>query len=271
MFKGLMVIGCAASLFAYSPLDNYFQRYEALSIEGNWSQMIKEGEFVLLDLEEKKSAIAADLASTHFYLGNYDLACEYATIAYESSKPLVDQTLKIRACYLKSSAYRGLGGKEKDLEKQRAFFEKAIELCREAISIASEGHPLTGKIYYNLAAAYADNPNPSLEFAKQYYEEALSCFEPGSENFIRTLIRMGKIRLLQKELGAVGELIEQARSYPVSNRISLQIDYLEAQFLKEIGELDAAYRMARIALKKAEALSAKQDVFRVKELLRNLY
>ena len=117
---------------------------------------------------------------------------------------------------------------------------------------------LLGKIYFNLGAAHADNPEGLLQKASS------------EEDILRTRLRQGKVCLLEKHYEAAKELLCEIRQQPLKERLSMHADLLEAKLYLALQDLPKAHTLAKAGLAKAHHLGAKEDEGRFVALLKEL-
>ncbi len=247
--------------------EAYFTRFEALAKAEKWEEIIAEGT-AALDTAVKEdrlydeAKICAQLTSSSFYLGDYAQALLYANRCHELSESFTDPSLYLRALYLESAVYRA----QKD-------FDRAVEVAEGALRLYEDKEldtpQLLSKIYFNLGAAHADNPNGNLKEAVRCYSTALEC-APTPDDRIRTSIRLGKVYLIQKNFDLSQEIIDQVRPQITNDRLAMHADYFEAQLKAAMNETDAAILLANRGLARAITLGAKEDESRLKALLQSL-
>lgn len=256
---------------------NYFKNFETLSKSEQWEVILREG-ILALEIAKKshnyfdEAKICAQLTSTAFYMGSYNEALTYAKRCHELTEQYEDFTLLIRALYLESAVYRALASKEEKEDAQQLFYARAVETCNQAADLyikkTIQNLPLKGKIYFNLGAAYADNPKGNLKKAESCYIVTLECFkDTHPDDVIRTSIRLGKIYLLENNYADCEQMLNQTRSLISNQRISMHADYLEAQLKLATKDFENAHKIARIGLKKAQDLKAKENESRLEQLL----
>ena len=260
------------------PIEDYFKNFESLSKLEKWDNIITQGSAALeiarnFHRHREEAKIYAQLTSTAFYMGDYTQALLYANHCHELSELFDDPSLLIRAIYLESAAHRALAGKEEQEETQQYFYLRAVEICEEAAVIYSKtaitNVNLKGKVYFNLGAAYADNPKGNIEKANNCYSIALDCFKHtnATDDVVRTSIRLGKIYLLQKNHLLCQQMLDEVRPLIVTERLSMHADYLEAQLKLAQNDLEAAFSIATVGLEKAKKLGAKEDELRLYQTL----
>lgn len=171
-----------------------------------------------------------------------------------------------------SALHRACASKATNQELQQKGFLLATQYAEEAsviyIEKRIENNTLKGKIFFNCGAAHADNPKGDLRRAADFYAIALKCYEKaGSSDDLMCLnIRLGKINLLQKNYAACQDVINSVRSRQLTERIALQVDYLEAQLHAAQDEFDKALKIAACGLNRAKTLGAKEDENRLQSL-----
>ncbi len=252
------------SLFSWAEepkIHAYFQAFETLAKEEKWEEILSRGTETLQEAQGADEAkICAQLTSTSFYLGDYNQALLYARRCRELSEYFTDPSLFLRARYLESAVHRAQGD-----------FGEAVQIGETALQIYREKNltqiSLLGKIHFNLGAAHADNPSGDLELAAEHYNQALLCFQIGEDDWIRTYIRLGKIFLLQKKFDFTQQIIDQAAPLIKTERIAMQLDYLNAQLQLALENKHKALEAAQAGLAKAKTLGAKEDEMRFTALL----
>lgn len=260
-------------------IELYFKNFEILSKSEKWEEIISQGAAALQAAKKAgrshdEAKICAQLTSTSFYLGDYDQALFYANRCHELAEKFVDPSLFIRALYLESAVYRALASKS---DEEQAFYLRAVEIGEEAACLYAKKNVhntnLQGKIYFNLGAAHADNPQGDLAKAMHCYSLALECFKSGqaTDDIIRTSIRLGKVYLLQKNYDLAQGILDEVRSLISSERIAMQADYLEAQIKLALHDKENASKIALKGLARAQALGAKEDESRLLLLLAQIH
>lgn len=259
-------------------LAAYFRDFAELAKGEKWEEILSQGERALYAAKELKRAqdaakICAQLTSTAFYRGDYELALTYAARCHEMAEVCDDPALFLRALYLESAVYRARAPKQEDAQ---GFFLRAVQVAEEAadLYVKKEVHDenLRGKIYFNLGAAHADNSKGNLDKAIDAYLIALDCFtrEGALDDTIRTRLRLGKVYLLKKEYATTEQILEKLRPQIGNNRIAMQADYLEAQLKIAQGDFVNGERIAKEGLAKAQLLGANEDQQRFTILLQSL-
>jgi len=253
--------------------------FEILAKTEKWDEILALGVIALDDAKklgeiQEEAKICARLTSTCFYQGEYTKALEYVRRCHELSEEL-DPCLFLRALYLESAIYRAFAAKYDEKEGEELYL-KAVEVGEKAANLyldkKVDNVNLKGKIYFNLGAAHSDNPRGCLNKAKHCYTVALECFNHSRENedAVRTCIRLGKVFLLQHEYNLAQEVIDEIRPLVSTKRVSMHLDYLEAQLRLALKDYAFVRQLAQEGFSKAEALGAKEDRLRFMNLLETI-
>ena len=269
------LVGAVQSVVYADDIQTYFESFERLAKTENWKEIIIQGKKALeeagsLGQVQAEAKICAQLTSTAFYQGDYDLALEYAGRCHELSEAFEDPALFLRALYLESAVYRAFAGKKNSDE----FYSKAVKTAERAVKIYVErnvkNRVLEGKIYFNLGAAHADNLQGDWNEAKKCYSLALECFKDAGidDDYVRTSIRLGKVYLLQGLYEMSQKIVDEVRPLVSSSRLAMHVDYLEAQLKLALGDQEGAFEIARRGFSQAEILGAKEDRARFGVLLK---
>ena len=269
------------SYVSMTQLSLFEQQFENLAKAEKWDEIILLGNSALeaakkLGKTQEEAKIAARLTSTCYYRGNYVQALEHAKRCHELSETFDDPSLFLRALYLESAVYRALAGKNPTETHSQALFKQAVttaEMAEELfLSNGLQDQNLKGKIYFNLGAGHADNPKGNLQEAERCYLIAIECYQMSSaiEDICRTHIRLGKIYLLQGNYAASQKIIDEARPFISSKRITMHADYLEAQIKLAIKDYPSAKHLIQEGLALAEMLGAKEDHSRFVSLLQTI-
>lgn len=259
-------------------IESYFAHFESLAQSEKWNEILSQGAVALEAATKSRrtqeaALICAQLTSTAFYQGDYPQALTYANLCRKLSESVIDFSLLTRALYLESATHRALAGKNKELKTQQELYRQAIKTAQEAAHIyhsqAISDPKLKGKIFFNMGAAYADNPQGDLQKAVDCYLSALQCFKESeaTQSAVRTQIRLAKAYLLQEKYTLTQELLDELRPEIKSQRIAMQADYLEAQLQLARQQVDQAKATAQRGLMRAVALGAKEDGQRLNALL----
>jgi len=263
------------------PIGEYFKIEETLVKEEQWEEIIQKSKAPLAEaIKINRHSAAANIyfqrTSAFFKLGKYIEARENALCCDKLMQSIENPILVIQALYLKSAVYRALASKELEPKAKQEMFLQAVEIAESACQIYTEksveNENLLGKVFFNLGAAHADNPHGDLQEAEHCYQNALKFFKnSGSfEEEVRTNVRLGKIYLIKKDYSFLKELIHEARATILPDRLTMHIDYLEAQYLLAIGDCENGERVTKSGLSRAICLRAEEDQLRFNVLLQEI-
>ncbi|MGL5264332.1 MAG: hypothetical protein ACRDAI_07195 [Candidatus Rhabdochlamydia sp.] len=269
------------SITTVDPIETHFKNFETLSKSENWKEIIAQGNIALefakkANRPEDEAKICSQLGSVAFYLGDYAQVLVYTNRCYELSAFFVDPSLFIRSLCLKSAVYRAFAAKQEEEQARQVSYLRAIEAAEEAALIYAKKNmndpQSKGKIYFNWGAAHADNPNGDLEKATDYYLIALTCFETANatHDSMRIKVRLGKVYLLQNKYDLSQKIIDEVRPQISSERLAMQLDYLEAQLKLATNNVKDAIKIAQSGLAHAKILGAKEDELRLTLLLQRI-
>jgi len=258
------------SVYAFSPVENYFKSFPDLHKSGEFATIVLLGEEALAHTPSHSDAtkIHAQLASTCFYIGEMDLAETHARLSYELSCAEDDERGQIRGLYLLSTTARG-----------RKEFSTAIAIARLALPLTAnkkERQDLRAKILYNLGNAYSDDPQGNLAAAEEAYKEAIVLFQT-PEDRLRCLDRLGTIYLEQEHLSCAISVLDQVKLLlneiapnEQMNRTKAKLLYLEARIEKKRGLIENAQKIASRAFELAASLGLKNDMQRIELFMKAL-
>ncbi len=259
-------------------IETYFKNFESLTKSEEWNEILISGTAALEAARKSgrpqdEAKIYVQLTSAAFYLGDYDQALVYANRCHELSEKFEDPALFVRALYLESAVHRATAGKN----GEQASYMRAVQVAEEALTVYQmkgiDNSSLQGKVYFNLGAAHADNPEGDLVKAGVAYAKALQCYTlaHATDDLIRTSIRLGKVYLLQKRYDLTQKVINEVRPQIETERLAMHVDYLEAQLKIAVDDVDEAIKIAKTGLVRAQALGAKEDESRFISLLQKIY
>ncbi len=275
-----VTLDSAPSQGAYAVYDDrvtsYFKSFEDLARREKWEEILSLGAAALVIARDSgrvldEAKISAQLTSICFYQGNFRQALIYANRCHGLAPVFQDTPLLIKALYLESASFRALAAQQVE---DRYLYAQAVEAGEQAAALYTkknvENPTLKGKIYFNLGAAHADNPSGDLNKALSCYLTAIDCFKNvgAIDDLLRANIRLGKVYLLQKNYSATQALINETRPQITTQRISMHLDYLEAQLQYALGEFVDAKKIAEAGLSLAQILGAKEDESRFMTLLK---
>ncbi len=258
-------------------IETYFKNFESLAQSEQWKEILSQGIGALeaarkSDRPQDEAKICAQLTSTTFYLGDYDQALVYANRCHELSEKFEDPALFVRALYLESAVHRAFAREN----GQQMSYIRAVQIAEEALLTYQrkgvDDNNLQGKVYFNLGAAHADNPEGDLAKAEIAYTKALQCYTAAhaTDDLIHTSIRLGKVYLLQKGYDLTEKMINEVRPQITTERLAMHVDYLEAQLKIAMNDTKGAIKIAKTGLIRAQALEAKEDESRLISLLQTI-
>jgi tetratricopeptide (TPR) repeat protein len=231
------VLGDDISTLYITHLDTYFSKVEELKLNEDFKQLVLLGELALTDKKATFTEVAkihAQLASSYFYLGEHELCLEHANKCQLISEYLDEPNFLIRSLYLLSAHKRTEANLCSDIEEQRELFQESKSLIHKAIKYFNrcDCDFLKAKVLFNGGAAYSDDTNGDLEVAIRWYQEAADLFLSLEEHndYYRTLIRLGKVWLLQHKYDDLTELLNKVDALKLPKKTKVHYQYLEAQY-----------------------------------------
>lgn len=244
--------------------SRFFDQFEDLKSR-DWHAICALGEKDLEDeslTDLEKAQICARLASSYFYLGEYESmkgyieACRSIALDHSSKKYF------IRSLYLLSAYYRG-----------SSLFKEAREVIDEAMELLGSDVEdyLKAKVYFNAGAAYADDPSGDPLKAIEYYQKALTLLDRSSNDAHRVQIRMAKSHLLLKQHKKAWEALLPLFQVDLQPRTSVHLQYICAQIYIAEGDFEAALVEINEALSGAEELSMAADGERLNKLKSQIF
>lgn len=220
--------------------------------------------------------IGDTLVSHNFFLGDFEEALRQGLENQKIAELLAEPKKMAKSLYKISAAYRGIGDSSSiHSESQIQSFQKSRDAIKKSLQIAEEKCPLEqslrAKILFNLGALESQDPKGDLTKAKDAYTEAIVLFErTGREDYRqRTLLRLGKLYLLQKNLIDARATCECLRNLVSDERSLMHFFYLDAQILSSEGNWPHACESSEKALALAIKLEAKADIQRIQEFFTN--
>lgn len=234
---------------------------------GCWSKHLELG-YQALDKSRQQKKVAEvmklslQMASSEFYLGNYDLCYRLCAEALVLANQLQDVQGKIEALYLQSAVMRA------------KHLPQAIPLAAQALAVLKhnslEQSPLAGKVHFNLGAAYSDASQPNLLKAEEQLLKAYKIFiaQKQGNDALRAGLRRVRVAYLSDNLLQAQELLQPLKKLVDSPRGQMLYDYQVAKVLHKVQDWEKAQRLAETALNAAEQLDAAKDQQRINLLLR---
>lgn len=242
---------------AYS--GEFFDQFDRLKSQ-DWPVVCDLGEKALQDdslPNLEKAQIHARLASSYFYLGDYESMVRHVQECRSIALDLSSKQYLARALYLLSAYYRG----NLLFEDARATISEAIELTESDIEDC-----LKAKVFFNAGAAHADDPFGDVFQAIYYYQKAINLFGEASDDAYRTQIRMAKCWLVLKNYREAWDRLSPLFQVDLKPRTHVHLQYISAQVNVAQGEWETALIRISHALEKAEKLQMKVDIERLIDL-----
>ncbi|MCH1430941.1 MAG: tetratricopeptide repeat protein [Chlamydiales bacterium] len=264
----------------------FFQQLEVLKRESNWNRIIELGKRVIqLRGPEAKEAdlwIYLELASMSFYKGDYEAVKGFSVRAEELAQSSGNYEALISSLYHHSAYTRALADKEEDNELKQIFFAQAVELAQRAFSIVDRfpDTMLKAKVYFNLGAAHADNPEGDAQKALDCYQKAKTICEDQQQwdDYMRTAIR--ELNLCLARFDTVGISITTLRKSfdqsflkaeaSMSSRTRVMMYLAEARLLQKEGKDITALLKAQMGLSLACELNMNTDIKRLNKFIEGL-
>jgi tetratricopeptide (TPR) repeat protein len=261
------------------PVSYCFKQIEILKKEERWEEIISLCE-TLLQFEEQdlfstkeRFLLLDQMVSTYFRLGLFEKAREKAEDLIQLGEKSGDPECVVDSLYKFSAALRGQAGDESDAKRQEEKFEQAKRYAELALQLCSITCPsnlsLRAKVLFNFGAALCDNPEGSYDQAIPMYEEAMQIFSrTGEEDYRqRTMIRLAKAYLLQKDWERCSGLIERLETASLEKRTHMHFYYIKAQLLLAQGQIIDAITAVQKGRELAVILQARADLARFEKLM----
>lgn len=243
---------------------------DILKQQGCWVSHSRLGEEVLArpDLrEDLRGRLALSLASSAFYLGDYDrclgLALSARQLVDNQKSPQRQLRARVESGYLRSAVAR--------VRKQ----PEAVPLAEQALKMA-KAEPdsddfLVAKSLYNLGAALTDVEPVDLVRAYQAFVEAEKRFRfAGSQyDVVRSVIRQARVLYLQADYHGALNRLNSITDQLGRPRGKMLFYYQRAKIYKALKRWQDAKADIDIALELASMLGADQDQRRIRELLKS--
>jgi tetratricopeptide (TPR) repeat protein len=254
MFTRLISLLCISS----SLLGTYTQEFEESFTtlrKNDWARVIELGHKALEEGSDPK--IHARLASSYFYLGNYQAMKKHIDLCLEESLDADSEGILIRALYLLSAYHRG----QKSFGEARAVSLKALSKARQI-----DNNYLIIKSLFNAGAAEQDDPAGNHEQAKEYLEEAISLSNPHDIMTHRILIRLGRAYLGTNCLQGSVAIVEKLSKETLSPRNTVHFRILAARVAHTKQDKSEVTKQLDLALQEAHTLKMEKDIERIEAL-----
>lgn len=265
----------------------FFQQLDTLKSQNNWKRIIELGKKVInLRGPEAKEAdlwIYLELASMSFYIGDYEAVKGFSIRAEELAQSRGNYEALVSSLYHHSAYTRALADKEEDKELQQKLFVQAVELGQKALSIVDKSPDtmLKAKVYFNLGAAYADDPNGDIQKALENYQKAKVICEDQHEwdDYMRTAVRELNLCLARFDsipgisVTTLRERFDQSflkAEAGMSNRTRVMMSLASARLLHREGKGVTALLKAQTGLSLACELNMSTDIKRLNKFIEEL-
>ena len=211
-----ILFACIFTLFASSlngtTVDMFCEQLDK-GFTTNLLDLEKMGKTVLKKRSlttKDKVKVSTRLASLYVYMGKFEEAKKYATIARTLAKD--SSLLKLLASSLSvlSSSYLGLAKQEKDSDQSQFFFEQAKEIGEEALALAREikdHNFLLSRVLSNLGTVYTESPYEDSSIAIDLYKEAISFLKEEDIETFKNLIRLAQVELQMQKMKTAWETL----------------------------------------------------------------
>lgn len=240
-----------------------------LKRSGFWQEHIRFGEMAIKIAEGKKrlfdvAQLSTQVASTYFYLGNFEACKNKALRAFDIYTEQDRVTGKIASLYLISAANRS----QKQYSDALNFGHLALNLY---YTNELKDPLLETKILYNLAAVYMDKEKPNIKEAENFLASCLVLIEPipNTPYHVRVRLRLAKAYLLQDKWVQAESMLAYLQKEIKEKRDLMHYHYLFAQYYQKRNEKDNAIKQAKKAKLLAEELKAKEDLSRIDALIKS--
>lgn len=254
--------------------STYFEQVEGLKKSEDWEKIIELGEQTLIEEKGELSlnqqfAIADQLVSTYFRLGDFDNAKKHAESLIHLGAALNQPELVATSLYKFSAAIRGEASNTTNPELQQQLFSDARNTANQALEICPADRALKAKILFNAGAALCDDPKGNYLKGIAMYEEAVDHFTAVKDEDYRqrTMLRLGKAYLLAGQLSKSHQIVQAFDDLQPEERTKMHMLYLKAQVLiaEKLNEQaeEAALKGKEIAVR----LHAKADIQRFDRLI----
>ena len=238
----------------------------ALKDKGCWHKHLELGTTALAESEQKGDnrtimLLSLQLASSSFYLGDYDHSFKLAARALREGRQQQNKAVQAEALYLQSAIARAKGQPD------------AVSLAEDALTILQKERMddpvLEGKVHFNLGAALSDIPPKKLNQSKQHLKQAYSLFVANKRNHdaLRAGLRWTRVEYLQGHYPEALKLIKSLELWVDGPRSKMLYNYQLAKVLHRLKDWRKANHYAMEALKLAETLDASRDKARIDTLL----
>ena len=237
-----------------------------LKQHGCWKTHLKLGGAALKQADKVRDArpvmlLSLQMASSSFYLGDYDHSLKLAESALQAAQQQKDSVAETEALYLQSAIARAKGE-----PAAVTLAEKALSMYQKELI---DDQVLEAKVYFNLGAALSDTYPQQLDKSRKYLQQAYLLFVANKRNHdaLRAGLRWGRVEYLQGRYKEALKLLQSFSHWVEGPRLQMLYDYQLAKVLHRLSRWQEADTLARSALKNAKNLDAARDLERIKILL----
>lgn len=237
-----------------------------LKQHGCWKKHLELGAVALKQTDKIRDArplmlLTLQMASSSFYLGDYDHSLKLAESALQAARQQKDSTAETEALYLQSAIARAKGD------------PIAVTLAEQALSVLQKSmlddQVLEGKVYFNLGAALSDTYPLQLDKSKHHLQQAYLLFVANKRNgdALRSGLRWSRVEYQQGHYEDALKLLRSFTHWVEGPRLEMLYDFQLARVLHRLQRWQEAEALAHSALKLANRLGATRDRERIEHLL----
>lgn len=237
-----------------------------LKQHGCWKKHLELGGLALKQADKTRDArsimlLSLQMASSSFYLGDYDHSLKLAESALQAARQQKDSAAETEGLYLQSAVARAKGEPVAVI-----FAEQSLSVLQKSML---DDPVLEAKVYFNLGAALSDTPPKQLEKSRRYLEQAYLLFVANKRNndALRAGLRWVRVEYLQGHYHEALKLLKSFTHWVEGPRLEMLYDYQLAKVLHQLQRWQEAEIAVREALRLANQLDARKDRDRVESLL----
>ena len=237
-----------------------------LKQHGCWRRHLELGDAALRQADGVRDArpvmlLSLQMASSSFYLGDYDHSLKLAKSALQAALQQKDSAAETEALYLQSAIARAKGE------------AAAVTLAEQSLSVFHKSmlddQVLEGKVYFNLGAALSDTYPQQLDKSKEYLQQAYLLFVANKRNndALRAGVRWARVEYLQEHYDEALKLLRSFTYWVEGPRLKMLYDFQLAKVLHRLQRWQEADALVQSALNLANELDARRDKERIEVLL----
>lgn len=234
--------------------EEFYQSFATLR-KNNWEKVIELGKKALEEHSDPK--IHARLASSYFYLGNYQAMKNHIDLCLEETLDADSEELLIRTLYLLSAYHRS----QESYNEARSVSLKALAKARRL-----NNKNLIIKTLFNAGAAEQDDPQGNPDQGKKYFEEAIALADTCDLMAHRILIRLGRAYLQTNSLHGSASIVEKLSKEPLSPRNQVHYRILAARVAHAKNDKKEVASQLDQALHEASTLKMEKDIEKIQTL-----